>query len=99
MTAPPTKADHLHVYRPITSTTAYSIPRYSILAELSRRWDIVFGGQFDQAQHSSPLHSTKSVHDVIFVEYSQQALHSLRCVTLPRLDELSKDAPGGLYGA
>jgi hypothetical protein len=29
------KADHLHVYRPIPSTTAYSVPRYSIIfAEL-----------------------------------------------------------------
>jgi hypothetical protein len=25
------KADHLHVYRPMPSTTAYSVPRYSII--------------------------------------------------------------------
>jgi hypothetical protein len=34
--APPAEADHLHMCCPMPSTTAYSIPRYSILAELVR---------------------------------------------------------------
>jgi hypothetical protein len=34
MTAPPTKADHFHIWLPMPSTIAYSISRYFILAEL-----------------------------------------------------------------
>src|ERR1700683_1832454 len=37
MTAPPTKADHFHIWLPMPSTIAYSISRYFMLGELVGR--------------------------------------------------------------
>jgi hypothetical protein len=52
-----------------------------------------------QAQHSSPLYSIKSVHDVISVENCQQMLHGARGVALSRFDIFAEDASRVFNGA
>jgi len=53
----------------------------------------------DQSDHSAPIHPVKCVHDVVPIEYCQQALHGSRRVARSRLNVLPEDAPGVLYGA
>jgi hypothetical protein len=54
----------------------------------------------NQPYHPAPIHSIKRMHDVVPVEYRQQAFHSSgRIAFSPRLNVFPEDPSGVLYGA
>jgi hypothetical protein len=51
------KADHLHVYGPMPSTTAYSIPRYSIILAELVAGGFRSGRVPDEEARTAPVHA------------------------------------------